>query len=232
MDTENNAMGTRTRLHPLLTAAAISVTVFSVAGVGALTGLLPTSLGSQKQATPLQEDNSLQIPAEVAKPVEPAITHPVPARKSPAKRTAATPRASTPVAYNNEFGQEPRLAQAETPKPVVQPGNLATIQAVREVKDPGQHTGLGPIAGGIAGAVLGDQIGKGKDTTRKVLTVLGAAGGAYAGREIEKQARATKHWEIDVRRDDGLQETVRSDVAPPYQPGQRVRLLDGRLQPA
>jgi outer membrane lipoprotein SlyB len=224
-------METRTRLHPLLTAAAISVTVFSAAGVGALTGLLPTSLGSQKQETPLQEQSSLQIPADVAKPVEPAITHPVPAKKT-VKRAAAKPRPSTPVAYNNEFGQEPRLAQAEPPKPAVQPGNLATIQSVREVKEDGQHTALGPIAGGIAGAVLGDQIGKGKGTTRKVLTVLGAAGGAYAGREIEQKARATTHWEIDVRRDDGLQETVRSDVAPSYQPGQRVRLLDGRLQPA
>jgi hypothetical protein len=51
-------------------------------------------------------------------------------------------------------------------------------------------------------------------------------------REIEQQVRATKHWEIDVRRDDGLQETVRSDVAPPYHAGDRVRLVDGRLQPA
>jgi hypothetical protein len=34
-----------------------------------------------------------------------------------------------------------------------------------------------------------------------------------------------------VRRDDGVQETVRSDVAPPYQPGERVRLIEGRLQP-
>jgi outer membrane lipoprotein SlyB len=109
-------------------------------------------------------------------------------------------------------------------------GHVGTIQAVREVKDPGQHTGLGPIAGGIAGAVLGDQIG-GHGNTRKVITVLGAAGGAYAGREIEKQARATKHWEIDVRRDDGAQETVRSEVAPPYHAGDRVRLLDGGLQP-
>jgi outer membrane lipoprotein SlyB len=101
---------------------------------------------------------------------------------------------------------------------------------VREVKDAGKTTGLGPIAGGIAGAVLGDQIG-GHGNTRKVLTVLGAAGGAYAGREIEQQARATKHWEIDVRRDDGAQETVRSEIAPPYTPGDRVRLVDGRLQP-
>jgi outer membrane lipoprotein SlyB len=65
-----------------------------------------------------------------------------------------------------------------------------------------------------------------------VLTVLGAAGGAFAGREIEKHARGTTHWEIDVRRDDGRYETVRSEVAPPWQPGERVRLVDGRLQAA
>jgi outer membrane lipoprotein SlyB len=218
---ENNAMETNSRLHPLLTAAAISVTVFSAVGVATLTGLVPPSIGSQKEAV-------LELPKEVAKPVEPAITHPVAPKKAAVARPAK-PRTSEPVVYR-EFAEERRLAQAEAPKPVVQPGNLATVQSVREVKDPGQHTGLGPIAGGIAGAVLGDQIG-GKGNTRKVLTVLGAAGGAYAGREIEKHARATKHWEIDVRRDDGVQETVRSDVAPPYQPGERVRLIEGRLQP-
>ena len=215
-------METNSRLHPLLTAAAISVTVFSAVGVGTLTGLVPPSIGSQKEAV-------LELPKEVVKPIEPAITHPVPVKKAQVARPAK-PRTSEPVVYR-EYAEAPRIAQIETPKPVVQPGNLATVQSVREVKDPGQHTGLGPIAGGIAGAVLGDQIG-GKGNTRKVLTVLGAAGGAYAGREIEKHARATKHWEIDVRRDDGVQETVRSDVAPPYQPGERVRLIDGRLERA
>jgi outer membrane lipoprotein SlyB len=221
-------METKTRLHPLLTAAAISVTVFSAVGVASLTGMVPHSIGSQKDLTPLQ------IPADVAKPVEPAITHPAPAPsakpaiRKPAAR-AHTPQPTPPVAYG-DFGSEPRLAQVEAPRPVVKAGNLATVQSVREVKDAGQHTGLGPIAGGIAGAVLGDQIG-GKGNTRKVLTVLGAAGGAYAGREIEKQARATKHWEIDVRRDDGALETIRSDVAPPYNAGDRVRLVEGRIQP-
>ena len=33
---ENNAMETKARLHPLLTAAAISVTVFSAVGVATL----------------------------------------------------------------------------------------------------------------------------------------------------------------------------------------------------
>lgn len=215
---------THSRLHPLLSAAAISVTVLSVVGVGTLTGLFPHSIGSQNEVAPLQ------IPQDVAKPLAPVISHPVkPVQKKPAAR-ASTPRPSAPVAYN-EFGQEPRLAQVETPRPAVQPGNAGTIQAVREVKDPGPHTALGPIAGGVIGAVLGDQIG-GKGNTRKVLTVLGAAGGAYAGREVEKQARATKHWEIDVRRDDGVDETVRSDAAPAFQPGERIRVVDGRLQPA
>jgi outer membrane lipoprotein SlyB len=218
-------METKTRLHPLLTAAAISVTVFSAVGVASLTGMVPHSIGSQKDVAPLQ------IPADVAKPVEPAITHPItkPVHRKPVAR-AHTPQPTPPVAYS-DFGREAPLAQVEAPRPVVKAGNLATVQSVREVKDPGQHTGLGPIAGGIAGAVLGDQVG-GKGNTRKVLTVLGAAGGAYAGREIEKQARATKHWEIDLRRDDGAIETIRSDVAPPYAAGDRVRVVEGRIQPA
>jgi outer membrane lipoprotein SlyB len=216
-------METNSRLHPLLTAAAISVTVFSAVGVAALTGIVPHTFSSQKDLAPLQ------ISQEVAKPVEPTIDQPTPPVATP------KPAHKKPVAHAVMLPPPPAamppVAQVETPKPMVQPGNLATIQAVREVKDPGQHTGLGPIAGGVAGAVLGDQIG-GKGNTRKVVTVLGALGGAFAGREIEKQARATKHWEIDVRRDDGLQETVRSDVAPAFQPSQRVRIVDGSLQPA
>ena len=226
------------RLHPLLTAAAISVTVFSAVGVAAVTGLIPSSIGSHKQ------EAAVESAQEVAKPLEPvAIEQPAPqaapkpVHKKPVARTS-TPKPSAPVAYN-DYGTPPPpppMAQApatpvETPKPVAQPGNLATVQAVREVKDAGESTALGPVAGGIAGAVLGNQIGKGHGS-QKVITVLGAAGGAFAGHAIEKQARGTTHWEVDVRRDDGANETVRSDVAPSYQPGQRVRLIDGRLQPA
>ena len=230
------------RLHPLLTAAAISVTVFSAVGIAAVTGLIPSSIGSHKQDVPVQEQSSLQAPVEVAQPSEPVVEQPAPqvAPKPAPKKTVAhksAPKPATPVAYN-DYGTPPPpppYAQAPatpvaTPKPVAQPGNLATVQAVREVKDAGQSTALGPIAGGIAGAVLGHQIGQGRGS--QIATVLGAAGGAVAGNAIEKQARGTTHWEVDVRRDDGTNATVRSDVAPSYQPGQRVRLIDGKLQPA
>ncbi|HEX2199697.1 MAG TPA: glycine zipper 2TM domain-containing protein [Burkholderiales bacterium] len=213
---EHNAMqNTNTRLHPLLTAAAISVTVFSAVGVASLTGLLPESMGSQKE----------EIIQQVEPAIEPAMSQPPaqPAAK-PVKKPVAKvdkPRPAEPVVYREI---------AEAPKPVVQALNLATVQAVREVKQPGEHTAAGPIAGGVAGAVIGSQIGGGNG--KKVMTVLGALGGAMAGKHIEKQARATSRWEIDVRHDSGLHETVLSDVAPPYGAGSRVRVIDGRLQPA
>jgi outer membrane lipoprotein SlyB len=191
---------TQARLHPLLTAAAIALTVFSAVGVATLTGLVPPSIGSQKE--------EIIQPAEIFTPIEPAITHPV---AKPAKK---------PVA---------RTSKSRPAEPVVS-REFATVQAVREVKQPGEHTAMGPIAGGVAGAVLGSQIGGGSG--KKVMTVLGALGGAMAGKHIEKQARSTTRWEIEVRHDSGAQETVLSDVAPPYGAGDRVRVVDGRLQPA
>ena len=205
---------THARLHPLLTAAAISITVFSAVGVATLTGLVPPSIGSQK--------------AEIVKPVEPLVTEPVqpkPAKKAVAK--VSKPRPAEPASYR-EFAEAPPAVQA--PPPVVQPGILGTVQAVREVKQPGEHTAMGPIAGGVAGAVIGSQIGGGSG--KKVMTVLGALGGAMAGKHIEKQARGTTRWEIDIRHDSGIYETVLSDVVPPYGAGDRVRVVDGRLQPA
>jgi outer membrane lipoprotein SlyB len=214
--TEHNAMEkTNSRLHPLLTAAAISLTVFSAVGVASLTGLVPQSIGSQKEEV------------ELVKEVEPVIAQPA---AKPAKKPVARiskPRQVEPVAYR-EYAEAPRIEQA--PRPVVQPGNLGTVQAVREVKQPGEHTAMGPIAGGVAGAVIGNQFGHGNG--KKVMTVLGALGGAMAGKHIEKQARGATRWEVEVRHDSGMQETVLSDIAPSFNPGDRVRVVDGRLQPA
>jgi len=211
-----------TRLHPLLTAAAISVTVFSAVGVASLTGLVPQSIGSAKD---------IAIPAEIARPVEPAISHPVPAPKPVKKQVVRKP--VEPVVYR-DFPESYPVAQAPVaqpvPQPVVQSGLVGTVQGVREVTQKGEHTLMGPAAGGIAGAVLGNQFGNGNG--KKIMTVLGAAGGALAGREIEKQARGKKQWEIDVRLDSGAQQAVLSDVQPGFRAGDRVRVIDGRLQPA
>ncbi|HWA37974.1 MAG TPA: hypothetical protein VG873_08935 [Burkholderiales bacterium] len=226
------------RLHPLLTAAAISVTAFSAVGIGAMTGLLPNSFGSAKEAAPLVAEAPLiqDKPVEV-KPME----MPPAAPKATPKPVKKIVKAVAPVAVPapaQDLGEAPRIAQApaavEAPKPVPA-GILGVVESVREVKTPAEKSnGVGPIAGGVGGAVLGSQIGKefGGKGFRNVLTVLGAAGGAFAGKEIERNVRATKHWEIDVRLDDGTQRTITSSTLPYWQAGSRVRFLDGALQPA
>jgi outer membrane lipoprotein SlyB len=243
---------TNKRLHPLLTVAAISVTVFSVAGVAALTGLLPHSVGSSREAAPAAliaapdiaastaVSRTAEKPSEELAPMPPAApaATPKPAKKHVARAavSASAPHPARPVQVpSQDFGEAPRIAQApaeiEAPKPVVPAGILGVVESVREIKQAAEKSnGVGPIAGGIAGAVLGNQFGKGM--TRNVITVVGAAGGALAGTAIEKNVRATKHWEITVRLDDGSYRTMNSDVEPFWHGGERVRLVDGRLQPA
>jgi outer membrane lipoprotein SlyB len=126
----------------------------------------------------------------------------------------------------------PPMAQApaqavETPKPVLKPGVLGTVESVREVEVPGEAKGIGAAAGGVAGAVLGHQI----KHDSKLATILGAAGGAFIGNATEKHARLTKHWEMTVRFDDGTTQTITSEAQPFWHQGDRVRLLDGKLQP-
>jgi outer membrane lipoprotein SlyB len=231
------------RLHPLLTAAAISVTAFSAVGIGAMTGLLPSSLGSAKDAAPTELVATPVPPAAPAVETKPADMPPAApkATPKPVKKVVKIVKSSAPAAVPapaQDFGETPRVAQApaaiEAPKPVPA-GILGVVEAVREVKTKAETSnGVGPIAGGVGGAVLGSQIGKGFDSKgfRNVLTVLGAAGGAFAGKEIERNVRATSHWEVDVRLDDGTQRTLSSSSAPYWQPGHRVRFLDGALQPA
>lgn len=211
-------------LHPLLTAAAVSVIVFSGVGVAAITGLLPTSKGSVKEETP----------AAVAEAPGPAV-EPAPAPKPAKQHVAKAHKPVKHVAYADTPAltppPPPPMAQApqavEAPKPVVKPGLLGTVEAVREVEQAGEAKGIGAVGGGVAGAVLGHNIGD----HNKLVTILGAAGGALLGNQIEKQTRATKVWEMTVRLDDGSTRTLKSEAQPVWRQGDRVRLLNGELQP-
>ena len=204
------------RLHPLLTAAAISVTVFSAAGVAALTGLLPHSLGSSEEAAPVVAASIPAMPA--AAPQATPVVKPRPIHR------AAKPQPAPPV----QIAAAAPIAQA--PQPAVPAGVFGTVESVKEVTTPGDgSSGVGAIGGGIAGAVIGNQFGHGSG--RSIMTVLGAAGGALAGKEIEKQHNATKRWDVTVRMDDGSYHTLPSPSLPYWHAGDRVRFLDGKLQP-
>ncbi|HYG55562.1 MAG TPA: glycine zipper 2TM domain-containing protein [Burkholderiales bacterium] len=106
--------------------------------------------------------------------------------------------------------------------------NCGVIREIKEVTVKGEGTGLGAVAGGVAGAVIGHEIGEGRN--KKLVTVAGAAGGAIAGHEIEKHARTSKRYDITVRTEDGIVRTVSLDSASAWQVGDRVRVVNGRIE--
>jgi outer membrane lipoprotein SlyB len=101
------------------------------------------------------------------------------------------------------------------------------VESVKEVEQKGESTIAGPLLGGIAGAVLGHQVGSGRGKT--VATAVGAGAGIFGGKAIEEKVRATKHWETKVRMDDGSTRTVSSESEPSWHAGERVRVVDGQV---
>ena len=156
------------------------------------------------------------------------------AHKPRAKPRAAVAYATSRHAAAPAAGRAGAADPVEAPKPVVKPGTLGTVESVREVEVKGESQGLGAVAGGIAGAVLGHQIGKGHGT-HKVVTVLGAAGGALARqRRSRSRCARTKHWEID-RAAATTARTQTVQAATRRRSGSRATAsgcIDGKLQPA
>jgi len=70
------------------------------------------------------------------------------------------------------------------------------VTAVHLVDKEGDSNAVGLIAGGVAGAVLGRQVGGGFG--KDLATIAGAAGGAYAGKKIQENMNASKVWQVSV----------------------------------
>ena len=121
----------------------------------------------------------------------------------------------------------PATAPAGAAAPVCR--ECGTIAAIREIDKPGKASGLGAVAGGVLGAVVGNSLGGRNHRTAG--TVVGAAGGAVAGHMIEKKAREGKTFEIGVHFDDGSARSFHQDAHPSWKPGDRVRLVNGALAP-
>src|SRR5207248_6565901 len=61
-------------------------------------------------------------------------------------------------------------------------------------------------------------------------TILGAGAGAYAGHEIEKNAKRSSYWSVAIRMDNGRTRNLTYTSQPPVHEGERVRLIDGRSE--
>ena len=88
-------------------------------------------------------------------------------------------------------------------------------------KDPNNIAGT--LIGGIVGGLIGHQIGGG--TGQTVATIAGAAGGAYAGNQVEQRRRAPhESFRVTVRMDNGQYQTVTEDNITDLRTGDRVRV--------
>lgn len=247
-------MKTASKTHPMIIVAAASVTVLSLAGVAALAGWLPgrgeagavpSPLVASTPATTAKTDGptTLAIPSGSTITVKPKTEARVASNRAarqlePTAANVPPPQggytrvanSSGQAASDNGIYVENARPAGNTPPAASAPAvchSCGTIQSVQEISNKGEGTGLGAVAGGVLGGLLGSQIGGGNG--KKAMAVVGAAGGAFAGHEVEKRVRGETQYQITVRFDDGNTRSYTETTATQMQSGDRVRLENGRL---
>ncbi len=105
--------------------------------------------------------------------------------------------------------------------------NCGVVESIRAVERRGSGTGLGAVAGGLTGLLVGNQMGRGNGRT--AMTLLGGAGGAFAGNEIEKNSKRSMSYEVRVRLDNGGVRTIHEINSPSVAVGDKVRVVNGAI---
>lgn len=225
------------RLHPLMAAAAIGVTLVSLAGAAAIMGLLPSShsktdaLAAQSlPATPLAPVTQ-PVAVSAAPPAKPVAEAPAAAPKS---TPAIAPQRAHHAATTQAAATKPRPVQHEAPRsePLQQAaichscGRVESVSAIEAAAPP--TSGVGVAAGAVLGGLLGNQIGGGHGRT--LATVAGAVGGSLAGNEVERRTRAAPtSYQVRVRMEDGSVRSFPYAASPNWNAGDRVHVVNGQL---
>jgi outer membrane lipoprotein SlyB len=118
-------------------------------------------------------------------------------------------------------------AQAPANPPAVVCNSCGVVTSVRYVEQKGEGTGAGAVVGGVVGGVLGHQFGSGRGNT--AATIAGVGVGAYAGNEVEKNAKKKSYYVVNVQLDNGTKHSFTQGSNPPFREGDRVKVVDGRL---
>ena len=105
--------------------------------------------------------------------------------------------------------------------------DCGVVSSVQYVEKEGQASGVGAVAGGVGGALIGNQFGKGGGKT--AMTVAGAAGGAYAGHQVEKNVKKKKYWLVKVDMEGGTKKSFTYGAKPAFDKGDKVKVKNGKL---
>jgi uncharacterized protein YcfJ len=147
------------RIHPLVAIAAVTVSLFSLMGIAAITGLLPSSHATS--TGPFS-----------------AMTQPVPV-------VADDWDANKPLQKNLQ-PKHVAHTQSTSAKVGALQQNPATSAPVQTAHKPVPHNSpVGIGVGALIGGVLGNKVGGGDGKT--LATIAGAVGGGYIGNEVAKK---------------------------------------------
>lgn len=158
------------RIHPLVAVAAASVTLFSLLGIAAITGVLPTSHSANVEAQAnAEQDRAQALRADAAKPYD----------EAPVSKLVSKPAHQNQTARTQQPYAQGERAEAVQHKPAA---GAATQTAHKPAP---QNSPVGIGVGAVIGGVLGNQVGSGDGKT--LATILGAVGGGYIGNEVAKK---------------------------------------------
>ena len=153
-----------------------------------------------------------------------AANQPVGTPATPIVNESTRPAHYTPAPVHRE-GARDYPPQQVAAAPVC--ATCGVIDGYSIVKVQGQNNGVGAVAGGLGGALVGSQIAGRHDRT--LGGVIGAVGGGLLGNAIETHQRTVTEYDVRVRMADGSIRTVRQSTVPNV--GQRVNIEGHTLHP-
>ncbi|QYG08901.1 glycine zipper 2TM domain-containing protein [Janthinobacterium sp. PAMC25594] len=159
-------------IHPLMAAAAVSLTLVSLVGAAAIAGLLPNSHGAAVSSSTVDRTSSGSAPLAQQSAPAPVVREIV--RYKTVVHHEYPRRHET--AYDKDRAQ---LAQAD------QPRDYRQAPAYQQPAPVAQNSPLGIGIGALVGGLIGSHVGGGNGRT--LAAIAGAVGGGYAGNEIAKR---------------------------------------------
>ena len=201
------------KTHPLIVIAATTVILTCLLAIGVMTGIVPSPLNRDRAPT----EEIAKVPA----PPQPSTSASRESRLAPKAARRASERA--PVGSTASTAPSQAVAQAAAACTA-----CGTVTSVRAVTQQGEAGLLGPAAGGLVGGAIGSQIGGGSG--KALATIAGAAGGAAIGTEVERRSKSTTRYVVGVRMNDGTTRSFNYQSAPAFRSGDRVRVVEGRLE--
>lgn len=159
------------RIHPLMAAAAVSLTLVSLVGAAAIAGLLPKSQGAAAANPAAEIANSGNIPLAQQ-------SAPVPVVREVVRYKTVVHHDYPRHSQTASDGDRARLTQAE------QARDYRPAPSYQQPAPVAQNSPLGIGIGAVVGGLVGSRVGGGNGRT--LAAIAGAVGGGYVGNEIAK----------------------------------------------